>query len=649
MNLLRKLTIKQKLILIIISITVISISLSSAYGIISSYQHLKKEIIENQHLNAELIAENCVTTLMFNDTVGAYRILQTLNKIPDIISAQIYNMDSSLFASYFKNNQDYDEDKLLQQDNSKTINSHIIINEPIIYSNIQYGSLNFAISTKTLEEKIKKNLITGVINLIVVIILVIILASKFQNIISGPILKLTRFAEEISVSKNYQLRIAKFTHDETGILYDRFNSVLQTVEEYQYKRDKAEKELIIERESLEERVKQRTIELELAKIKAEESDRLKSAFLANLSHEIRTPMNGIIGFSDLLRNPDCSIDEKNEFINIINDCSHRLLLIITDIIEISKIETNLVTLNEEPVDINLLLISLHKELRISKLKKQEVVLKLDYSQFEFQEKIIVDDTKLKQVLTNLITNAFKFTDNGFIEFGCKKINNSFLEFFVKDTGTGIAREYHDIIFKRFRQVENDKTKMHSGSGLGLAISKAYIEMMGGSIHLESAPGKGSLFYFTIPAKIAGNEQKSSLNTPAMGLNNFDNDVILIAEDEEMNFILLQAILFTKSVKIIRAVNGREAVDICINNTDISLVLMDIKMPEMDGLEATRQIKSFRPRLPIIAATAHALSGDKEIALLAGCDGYISKPIKKEQLFQIIQDVKSVGGQNKNSA
>lgn len=649
MNLIRRLTIKQKLILIILSVTVISICLSSAYGIISSYQHLKKEIIDNQHLNAVLIAENCVTTLMFNDTEGAERILQTLNKIPDIIYARIFDMDSSLFASYMDYNQNYDENNLLQQENGKIINSHIIINEPIIFDNIQYGTLNLVVSTKTLQEKTLKFLLTAVISIIVVIILAIILASKFQNIISGPILKLSRFAEEITVSKNYQLRIGKNTQDETGILYDRFNNVLHTIEKYQHKRDKAEKELIIERESLEERVKQRTIELEQAKIKAEESDRLKSAFLANLSHEIRTPMNGIMGFSVLLKEPDNTIAERNEFINIINSCSNQLLSIITDIVEISKIETNLITLNEEPVDINLLLIFLYKELSISKLKKPGVDFRLVNSQNEFSEKIIVDDTKLKQVLTNLITNAFKFTESGFIEFGCTTVNNSFLEFFVKDTGSGIDKEYHNVIFERFRQAENEMTKMQSGSGLGLAISKAYIEMMGGSIHLKSEPGKGSLFYFRIPAKIAVNEQKYNVETPAMVLNNFDNDVILIAEDDETNFYLLQAIFLAKSVKIIRAVNGREAVDICINNTNISVVLMDIKMPEMDGLEATRQIKSFRPGLPIIAVTAHALSGDKEIALMAGCDGYISKPIIKDQLFQIIQDVKSVINQNENSA
>lgn len=403
------------------------------------------------------------------------------------------------------------------------------------------------------------------------------------------------------------------------------------------------------KESLEERVKQRTIELEHAKIKAEESDRLKSAFLTNLSHEIRTPMNGIIGFSDLLKNTEITLAERDEYISIINTCSYQLLSIISDIVEISKIETKLISLNEEPVDINLLLIYLHKELSISKLKKQDIDFRMVNSPLDFPEKIIVDGTKLKQVLTNLITNAFKFTDSGFIEFGCKTVNNSFVEFFVKDTGSGIDKKYHNVIFERFRQVENDARIMNSGSGLGLAISKAYIEMMGGSIHLESIPGKGSLFYFTIPVKRAGNEQKSIMSAPALVLNSFDNDVILIAEDEDTNFKLLQTMFLGKSVDIIRAVNGKEAVDISSKNTDISLVLMDIKMPEMDGLEAIRQIKSFRPRLPIIAVTAHALSGDKEIILLAGCNAYISKPIKKDQLFQLIQVVKSGFSQNENSA
>jgi len=622
--------------LIILSVTIISVGLNSTLGIINSYRNLKKEIIDNQELNAKLIAENCVTTLMFNDTEGASRILQTLNKIPNITFARIYDKDSLVFANLSGNNGNYDDDKLLIQNNIQTENDHIIFNEPIKYDNQQYGTLCMVVSTKFIQEKIFRYLVSDGIILIIVIILAIILATKFQKIVSSPILKLAQFAEKISGSSNYQLRIDKITNDETGILYDRFNSMLQRIEEHQLERDKAEQDLMLERESL----KERTIELEQAKIKAEESDRLKSSFLANLSHEIRTPMNAIIGFANFLKMPETTAEERVEFIDIINSSGKQLLSIITDIIEISQIEVNLVVLKEEPVDIDVFIVNIFKELSLSKQINKGVDFKLTHSSPELLEKIITDETKLKQVITNLLTNAFKFTKEGFVEFGYKPVNNSFLEFFVKDSGIGIDKKLHKIIFERFRQAENELQFMHSGSGLGLAISKAYVEMMGGAIQLQSEPGKGSLFSFKIPYKTAENEKSVAPEIHIQKTNQFNHDVILVAEDNDWNFRLVQGIFSKEPVKIIRAFNGKEAVDICKNNPNVNLILMDIKMPEMDGHEATRQIKAFWPDLPIIALTAFALSGDKEQALESGCDAYISKPMKKDELFRLIQKVKS---------
>ncbi|MGZ2371676.1 ATP-binding protein [Ancylomarina sp. YFZ004] len=616
----KRLTIKQKIIFIILSITIISIGLISTLGILSSYRHLNEDITDNQQLNAELIAENCVTTLLFNDAEGANRVLKTLNKIPNINFARIYDKDSLIFASYLSKNENYEEHNLLIKNITETKNDHIIINEPILYNNKQYGTLCLEVSTEAIHEKIFNYIASAILNLIIVIIIAIILAAKFQNIVSKPILNLAQFAEKISESSNYHLRIEKTTNDETGILYDRFNGMLTSIEEYQLERDKAEKELVIERENL----KKRTIELEQAKIKAEESDRLKSSFLANLSHEIRTPMNAIIGYADLLKFPEYSFAQRAEFVDIINSSGKQLLSIISDIIEISKIEVNLVVLREEPIDIDAFSLNVFKELSISKQINKDVDFKLNNSSPKLLVKIIADETKLKQILTNLLTNAFKFTEEGFVEFGYKQVNNSYLEFFVKDSGLGIDEKYHNIIFDRFRQADNELQFMHSGSGLGLAISKAYIEMMGGAIQLQSEPGKGSLFTFTIPYKEAEKEKTIVSENPTQNINQYASDTILVAEDDDVNFNLIQEMLSKKPVKIIRANNGKEAVDICKNNPSISLILMDIKMPVIDGHEATRHIKTFLPDLPIIAVTAFALAGDKEHALEAGCDAYITK-------------------------
>jgi len=239
------------------------------------------------------------------------------------------------------------------------------------------------------------------------------------------------------------------------------------------------------------------------------------------------------------------------------------------------------------------------------------------------------------VLTNLISNALKFTKNGYVNFGAK-VNDNELEFFVEDTGLGIPLEMQEEIFKRFRQVETSTTRQFGGSGLGLSISKAYVELLGGKMWLKSELEKGSTFYFTIPYIKA---QKNILSEMQFG-SKFKSEIkelktILIAEDEDSNFILLEELLSGLNIHIIRAINGLEAVEICKTNKNIDLVLMDIKMPLMDGYEATKQIKGFMPNLPIIAQTAYFTDIDKSKAIACGCIDFISKPIKRELLFSKI--------------
>ncbi len=374
-------------------------------------------------------------------------------------------------------------------------------------------------------------------------------------------------------------------------------------------------------------------ELEIAKEKAEESDRLKTAFLHNISHEIRTPMNAIIGFSGLLSDQNVEAEKRTQYTDIIVQSSNHLLSVINDIMRIASIEAGQENLAESQFDLNAALEYLHEQFWL-KAREQNTSLELKVNLPETEIELIADETKLVQVLANLIDNALKFTKKGSVTFGYK-IREKELEFFVQDTGIGIAPELHQEIFKRFHQVESTNTRKFGGSGLGLSISKAYVELMGGRIWVTSELNQGSVFYFTIPYKTDSEGSipitiESEKDEPDLT----SQRTLLIAEDEESNFNLLKEQLSGLKINILRARNGVEAVELCRTKI-IDLILMDIKMPLMDGFMATRQIREFMPDIPIIAQTAYDTEADKELAYASGCTSFISKPLKKDVLLSTI--------------
>ena len=381
-------------------------------------------------------------------------------------------------------------------------------------------------------------------------------------------------------------------------------------------------------------------DLKAAKEKAEESDRLKTSFLNNISHEIRTPMNAITGFSRFINNPDLIPEKRKNYTDIIIQSSDQLLAIIDDIISIASIEAGQEEIQENETNINLIG-NLIKEQFSSKAYEKNVTLILKSTLPDDKATIITDTTKLTQIISNLVDNALKFTQQGSIEFGYsikKDTEPAEVEFFVEDSGIGIPPDMHEIIFNRFRQVETTATRNFGGSGLGLCITKAYVELLGGKIWLTSELGKGSVFYFTIPYKNT-NPKKINDIPPVKELDVeiLTNKTLLIAEDENSNFFLLEEMFLDSGINIIRAVNGIEAVELCKSNPHIDLVLMDLKMPEMDGCEATRQIRKFKPDLPIIAQTAYSTNADRSKALACGCSDFIVKPLNKELLLSKIND------------
>lgn len=392
-------------------------------------------------------------------------------------------------------------------------------------------------------------------------------------------------------------------------------------------------ELIANQLSLYIEKKQHEQDLLIAKEKAEESDQLKTAFLNNMSHEIRTPLNGILGFITLLTDPVSTYEERDYFARIINQSSAQLLAIINDIISISTIEAGQEKLHLVETDVNQVMQFVFEQFK-TKVDSERVMINFHSHLNGELAQINTDKTKLIQVLSNLIGNAVKFTEKGIIKLECQKMDE-YLLFTVKDSGIGILPEHQKIIFERFRQASSSRTREYGGNGLGLAISKAYVELMGGRIWVESEPGHGAKFSFTIAyLPIKQNllaHDVEDITVPA----GTGSHTILYAEDEYSNFILVEILLNAANYKVIHVRNGKEAVEECRNNPAVDLVLMDLKMPVLDGFDAAKIIKSERPELPVIAITAYALSGDREKALKSGCSDYIAKPLRKELLLNTI--------------
>ena len=377
-------------------------------------------------------------------------------------------------------------------------------------------------------------------------------------------------------------------------------------------------------------------ELLKTKERAEESDRLKSAFLANMSHEIRTPMNGILGFSRLLKDPGLSGDEQNNYIKIIERAGDRMLNIINDIISISKIESGERNISYTDTDIY------NQVDFVCNLLKPEAENKNIglYIDKQFSKKNIVirtDGEKLFAILTNLVKNAIKYTQQGEITIGYSQ-KEEFLEFFVKDTGIGIAEDRQDVIFERFIQADIQNVMAKQGAGLGLSISKAFLDMLGGKIWLESKEGIGSTFYFAIPYQPGTEELEVKEKTIAPVDEEFEINKIktLIAEDDKISAMLISKEMDKYSKKVIKAQNGLEAVEMFQENPDTDLILMDIQMPVMNGYIATQEIRKINKDVIIIAQSAFALSGDKDKALVAGCNDYLTKPINRIELLTLLQ-------------
>jgi two-component system sensor histidine kinase/response regulator len=387
---------------------------------------------------------------------------------------------------------------------------------------------------------------------------------------------------------------------------------------------------------LDEKVRERThelvrknVELDAAREKAESSERLKTSFINNISHEIRTPLNGILGFGQILTDPYLKEEEKAEYLHIMNESSERLISTVTNFMEISIISSG----NQEVFKAEF-----KPEFVLNDLKghfkticdRKNINLSVSLPPEAGSQKIYTDKELLFKILRHLLDNAIKFTDvGGFIILGFEVRESEFL-FYVKDNGKGISEEGKKSIFKRFMQEDNSYTRGYEGCGIGLSISTGLIELLGGTIWVDSEKGKGSTFFFTVPIlQFTSPAKELVIPTAADG----NTKTILVAEDDDINFVYLNILLKHKMIQVLHASDGLEAIEMCKEHPEICAILIDLKMPRMDGFEAASRIREMRTDLPILALTAYSGADDKQRALDAGCDEFITKPIKKELLFE----------------
>lgn len=458
--------------------------------------------------------------------------------------------------------------------------------------------------------------------------------------------QLLNIVGRISWDPTFDLEYSKdiIGNDEFSIIFESLEMLRDDIISMKKDLESHSEQLKLEVEKATEKLRKQNTELEKAKQEAEKANSLKSAFLANMSHEIRTPMNAIVGLTDILMDGNIPEKDKKAYLNIISKSNIHLLNIINDVVDISKIESKEMKISYDNFSLN----NLMRDLLVSQeavlyksTKSDKIKYKLSLGLSEKLSNIKADSTRLRQVLLNLLNNALKFTAEGEISFGYT-LNDKYLHFYVKDTGIGIEESKINHVFERFAQAELDTTRKFGGTGLGLSISKSLVELCGGSIKVESTLGKGSTFSFKIPYNY---ENKTTINTTENIDSEFDfTDLnILVAEDDDINFTLLKAILIPMGCSIERAINGLDAVYKIKENNNYNIILMDIQMPKMDGIEATKIIMGVTGNIPIIALTANAFEDEMSRIKNAGAVDYITKPFKKDDL---IKSIKTYANKNK---
>ncbi len=633
MQLLNRLSISRKLTLFGAVTSVLALSLMAIALALYDIRNIQQSMETLYGALAEIVGEGCSEPLADRDVRGAVEALKILTKDPTVISAELRDSKDRLFVEFAAN----PEGDLTDQSSPLLFHhERLVVSRPIMEQNRQIGQVRLHVKSDRLWAEAQEHMLLILGVTLAGILLSALLAGWLQRQISAPVLHLVQTARAISETGDYSRRAHRHTFDEFGQLCDEFNSMLIQIEN-------RDAELALHRRHLEDLVRLRTEALEQKTREALAASVAKSQFLANMSHEIRTPMNGILGFADLLRRGVDGGDShlRQDYLDIISTSGKHLLTVINDVLDLSKIEAGHLEVECIPCSPHQVISEAVSVLRI---KAAEKGLDLTYRwDGPAVRNIESDPSRLRQLLINLVGNAVKFTEAGSVEVTGRlvKVDGAFkVRVDVRDTGVGIPADKLEEIFNPFAQADASVTRRFGGTGLGLAISRHIAEALGGSIEVASTVNQGSTFAVTIDPGEVYEEfllpEPPAIESQVMGPEaesiSLEPGRVLVVEDGDTNRKLIRIMLQRQGLEIMEATNGIDGVRMALSG-DFDIVLMDMQMPLLDGYSAAAEIRAKGSRVPIVALTAHAMSGDEEKCLAAGCSGYLTKPIDESRLMR----------------
>jgi signal transduction histidine kinase/DNA-binding NarL/FixJ family response regulator len=620
----KRLTIRRKLQYSIIGFAFIVLIINAITLSLSANEHFHQSSQRELTLLAGVLADNSRAALTFKDAEAAEKILSAVEKNPNVLSAIIYT-DDHVFATYPADLKDIETVLSFSKATWEKQGFYYAL-EPIIVNTNTLGWLRLK-SKLNSWDLVWRSLLTNISGLLIAVTLLAVFMSYWlKKQITLPLRHLSDWATEVSENKNFNTRVEKTSEDEIGHLCDSLNAMLNQLSK--------QKLILSLNHKLSDEIKVRTLtEQELIKMrdKAEKANRSKSEFLANMSHEIRTPMNAIIGFVDIVLESDLD-DRQSCHLKTVRNSAKDLHNLLNDILDVAKLEEGKLELECAPFSAKDLVHHIAKTFELK--AKSKGVLLIERVSPNLSKHFLGDALRLKQILMNLLGNAIKFTDSGSILVAVEKNQNGLLQFMVRDTGIGIAKDSLGYIFDSFSQADTSTSRKYGGTGLGTTISKRLVELMGGEIWVESDEGVGTTFYFTI--KVGETSQSALLEQFQIDPKLLSSDralEILVAEDGEQNAELLRIRLGALGHKITRVVNGQVAVE-RFGENKFDIILMDIQMPVMDGIQATQEIRELSggKEIPIIALTASVMQEDRKACFDAGMDGFVKKPIVFNELF-----------------